>query len=98
MELHEEPAIYEKYITENKGNQIRLVVNTFRGVEYISLRRYYMDFSGEWMPSSEGVTFPIDLDSTKELFTGIAEIISLAESRDVIENYFGDLIKDIYVN
>ena len=98
MELHEEPALYEKYITEHKGSQVKLVVSTFRGVEYISLRKYYKDFSEEWLPSSEGVTFPIDLESTKELFVGLAEIISLAESRAVIEEYFGDLIKDIYVN
>lgn len=98
MEIYEEPEIYEHLIYEDeaKQNRIMLVVNEFRGIEYISVRKYYMDFYGEWMPSNQGCTFPIDLDSTKAMFVGLAEILSLAESREVIEKYFGDIIKETY--
>lgn len=98
MEIQNEPEIYEHLIYEDevKQNRVMLVVNEFRGIEYISVRKYYQDFEGEWMPSNQGVTFPIDIDSTKAMFIGLAEILSLAESREVIEEYFGDVIKEIY--
>ena len=38
------PSIYERVINETDTQQIRLVINTFRGVEYLSLRKYYLDF------------------------------------------------------
>jgi len=98
MELYEAPELYEKivYQDEAKENQVRLVVSSFKGVEYLHLRRYYMDFDEEWHPSSQGVAMPMDLDITVELFKGLAEIMSLAESRETIEEYFGDLIRDVY--
>ena len=46
MMLHEAPEIYEKIIseTEDGTEQIRLTINTFRGIEYLHLRKYYLDF------------------------------------------------------
>ena len=54
------PSIYERVINEKDNQQIRLVINTFRGVEYLSLRKYYLDFDEEWLPSKEGITMPVD--------------------------------------
>ena len=45
------PSIYERVINEKDNIQIRLVINTFRGVEYLSLRKYYLDFEEELLPS-----------------------------------------------
>ena len=53
------PSIYERVINEKDNQQIRLVINTFRGVEYLSLRKYYLDFDEEWLPSKEGITMPV---------------------------------------
>lgn len=90
--------IYSRVVFEDdyKQFQIRLTINEFRGVEYLHLRRYYLDFEEEWKPSSEGISMPIDFDNCRELFTGMAEIISLAETREVLEEEFGDLIKKLY--
>jgi hypothetical protein len=90
--------IYELIIHEDeqKQNQIRLVVNQFRGVEYISIRKFYMEFNGDWCHSNEGVTIPMDISNVKNLFKGLAEIMSLAESKEIIEEYFGDIVKEIY--
>ena len=51
MELHEAPAVYEHVIhyDEEKQTQVRVTVNTFRSVEYLSVRKYYMDFNEEFM-------------------------------------------------
>jgi hypothetical protein len=81
---------------ENGFNQLRLVVNRLRGIEYLHLREYYLDFDGEWCPSPRGLATPLDLNTVSELLTGLAEIISLAESREIIKEYFGDIINNIY--
>lgn len=99
MELYEAPESFERIIhyDEVKDHQVRLTVNTFRGIEYLHLRKYYLDFDEEWKPSSEGIAMPLDLNNSKELFIGLVEILSLAESKEVIQEHFADLIKDIYV-
>lgn len=100
MELYEAPTVYERVVYEDPYNntQIRLTVSTFRGVEYLGLRKYYLDFEENWCPSSEGVSMPIDFDNTRELFSGLVEILSLAESKDIIEEHFQDLIDALYYN
>jgi hypothetical protein len=94
-----EDEIYERLIHEDldKGTQVRLTLNNFRGVEYLHLRKYYQDFDETWKPSNEGIAVPIDLNNSRELFSGLVEILSLAEARQVIEEHFSDLIKDLYV-
>jgi hypothetical protein len=91
------PTIYERVINETATEQIRLVINTFRGVEYISLRKYYLDFDEEWLPSKEGITMPIDLENVQELFTGLVEILSLAESKSILESEFKEILDEIYL-
>ena len=53
------PSIYERVINEKDTEQIRLVINTFRGVEYLSLRKYYLDFDEEWVHLRKSNTEPI---------------------------------------
>ena len=98
MELHEAPEVYERVIhyDSEKGHQVRLTISTFRGIEYLGLRKYYLDFEEEWKPSKEGISMAIDFNNTRELFIGLTEILSLAESKEVIEEHFADLIQDIY--
>lgn len=92
-----EPSIYERVITEGATEQLRLVINTFRGVEYLSLRKYYLDFDEEWLPSKEGVTIPVDIENVQELFRGLVEILSLAESKAILEDEFKEILDEIYL-
>jgi hypothetical protein len=48
------------------------------------------------MPSKEGLAMPLDLTNSLELFIGLVEILSLAESKDVIQSNFKELLQDIY--
>jgi hypothetical protein len=91
------PAPYEKIIQQTDDEQIRLVVNEFRGVEYLSLRKYYLSFDEEWLPSRNGITMPIDFDNTRNLFEGLVDILSLAESKSVLEEQFKDQLDEIYL-
>tara|TARA_B100000902_G_scaffold52093_1_gene58781 strand:+ start:232 stop:540 length:309 start_codon:yes stop_codon:yes gene_type:complete len=99
IQLHEAPAVYEHVIhyDEEKQTQIRVVVSTFRGIEYLHLRKYYMDFDEEWKPTPDGIAMPLDFSNTRELFRALTEILSLAESKQIIEENFRDLIKSIYL-
>lgn len=99
MELHEAPEVYERIIHYDtaKEIQIRLTINTFRGIEYLHLRKYYLDFTEEWKPSSDGVAMPLDLSNSRELFTGLIEILSLAESKSILEEEFKDVLDELYI-
>lgn len=88
--------VYWKVIHETPDKQIRLVVNEFREVEYLHLREYYLDFEEVWLPSNKGVSMPITLENTKELFAGLLEILSLAESKALIHETFKELIEETY--
>jgi len=92
------PEIYERVIhyDEEKHIQIRLAIKEFRGIEYLHLRKYYQDFDEEWKPSTEGISVPLDFNNSRELFAGLVEIISLAESKEIIEEHFLDLIEGLY--
>lgn len=98
IELYQAPEAYSRVIhyDEVKEVQVRLTINTFRGVEYLHLRKYYMDFNEEWKPTPDGVAMPLDFSNSRELFSGLVEILSLAESKQLIEEHFSDLIEDIY--
>lgn len=98
MELYNAPEEYSRIVHYDtvKEQQVRLTVNTFRGIEYMHLRKYYLDFEEEWKPTPEGIAMPLDFDNSRELFSGLVEILSLAESKAVIEEHFLDLIKDLY--
>ena len=88
--------IYSRVIEDFGEKQIRLTINEFRDVEYIHLREYYQDFNEEWLPSKKGVSMPLTLDNTKELFAGLLEILSLAESKELILEHFKELMEQTY--
>ncbi len=84
------------HYNEAKELQVRLTINTFRGIEYLHVRKYYLDFTEEWKPSPEGVAMELDFNNSRELFSGLLEILSLAESKEIIEEHFKDYIDEIY--
>ena len=81
------------YYNEEKDIQVKLVINQFKDNVYLAIREYYRDFDGEWAPSNKGVSIPFEISSSRELFAGLVEILSLAESRQEIIENFEDLMK-----
>ncbi len=98
MDIDLTPEVYERTIWQDEQgfNQVRLTVNEFRGIEYLHVRKYFLDFEGEFHASNQGVALPLEVESTRELFRAVAEVISLAESKELIEEFFGDIIREIY--
>ena len=86
------------HVSEDGDYQVRLTVNTFRGKEYLHLRKYYMSFEEDWLPTKDGIAMPLDLDNSYQLFTGLVEILSLAESRDRVLEHFQDAFTETYIS
>lgn len=95
----EDVPLYEKEIHYDEKTQVKvfLTVNTFRGVEYLHLRKYYQDFDEEWKPTTDGVAMQLDFDNSRNLFEGLVEILSLAETKDILKTHFKDLLDKIYL-
>ena len=98
IELHEAPALYEKLIhyNEAKHEKVFLSINTFREVEYLSIRKYYLDFDEEWKPTKDGVSMVLDYENSKALFAGLVEILSLTEVKGILETHFKEVLDELY--
>ena len=92
--------IFSKTIFENseKGFQYRLTVSEFREVQYLHLRKYFLTYEGEWMPSKEGASIPASIQNIFAMLDGLIEICSQEESVDVITNYFSNKIIQLKSN
>lgn len=87
---------YEKLIEENleKGFQVRLVVNDFRDTTYFQLRKYFLSYEGEWVPSKEGVSIPASLENIYNVLDGLLDICAKGEGTDIIKKYAERLIDE----
>jgi len=99
MKLHEATELYEKVISENEEGteQVKLTINTFYDTEYLHLRKYYLDFDGDFKPSKDGIAMKLYFNNSKGLFEGLVEILSLAESKSILETHFKDILDEIYL-
>jgi hypothetical protein len=90
-------VLYEKVISENedKNSQLRLVVNEFRDVQYLHLRKYYQDYEGNWMPTKEGASMPYTIAGAYALLDGLIEIVATEESVDSINTHFAERLQSI---
>lgn len=88
--------LYEKLIEENceRGYQVRLVVNDFRGVTYIQLRKYFLSYEGDWIPSRDGVSIPASIENMYGLIDGLLDICAKAEGYEVIKHYAEKLLDE----
>lgn len=81
--------LYDRLIEENleKGFQVRLVINDFRDVTYIQLRKYFLSYEGDWTPSREGVSIPASLENIYSLLDGLLDICAKAEGEEIVRHY-----------
>jgi hypothetical protein len=86
---------YSKVIEENmeKGFQVCLVINEFKDTVYFQLRKYFLSYEGDWVPSREGVSIPASTENIYAILDGLFEICSKAEGQDIIKRYAEKLSK-----
>lgn len=89
--------LYEKLIFENeeKGFQYKLTVSEFREVQYLHVRKYFLSYEGEYVPTKEGASIPATIQNIFALLDGLIEICASEESVDVITEYFGNKISQL---
>ena len=87
---------FNKIIEENmdKGFQVRLVVNEFRDIEYIQLRKYFLTYEGDWQASREGISIPASMENIYALLDGLLDVCARAEGEDVIRHYADKILRD----
>ena len=80
---------YYKVISQNdyKAEQVRLALGDFKDVTYIQLRKYYLDYESNWVPSKVGITVPATLSNIYALLDGLMEICSKQEAIEIINHY-----------
>jgi Transcriptional Coactivator p15 (PC4) len=89
--------IYQKILhtDDDKGKQLRLVLNTFREVEYLHIRKYYLSFDEGYLPSKEGISMPGSISSVYALLDGLIEICSRAEGIDSLHKHLLDKLEEL---
>lgn len=89
--------VYERILFEHpdKGYQIRLVLNEFRDIEYLHLRKYFMSFDEGFVPTKEGVSIPVSIQSIHTLLDGLIEICAKAEGFDSIQTHLAEKILEL---
>ena len=92
--MHDEPELYEKLIYDNQDKfyQLRLVVNEFRGKQYVHIRKYFQTYEGDYQASREGISMEASIGNIFSLLDGLMEICSKEESVELIAKYFSDKI------
>lgn len=83
----EDTIEYIIIIHENlvKAEQVRLTLSTFKDTYYISLRKYYLSFEGEYLPSSDGVTIPATFEVMTNLINGVIDLAADNEGKQLLE-------------
>ena len=89
--------LYEKLIYENEAKfyQLRLTVSEFRGVQYVNVRKYFLSYEGDYIPSKEGISMEASMTNVLNLLDGLMELCSMEESKDIITKHFGERISDL---
>ena len=82
--------LYERLIEENldKGYQIKLVVNEFKDGVYLQLRKYFLSYEGDWIPSREGISVPASIENVHNILYGLFDICAKAEGKEVIDFFY----------
>ena len=90
--MSDEPELYEKLVYQNddKFYQLRLVVNDFKGKQYIHIRKYFLTYEGEYQASKEGISMEASISNIFSLLDGLIEIVSKEEATGLIDEYFSN--------
>jgi hypothetical protein len=70
--------------TDDGFEQVRLTVNEFRGLQYLHIRKYYLDFDGDWKPTKSGVAIPITINNVANIFNALTKMLAKSDVLHII--------------
>lgn len=88
LETEESNIVLDEIVCEipEKYIQWRLTVNIFREKEYLHLRKYFLDFEGEYVPSREGACIEVNIQRLANIVSALFKVLSEAEAvKEVVE-------------
>jgi len=80
--------VYEKCIHEAKDYNLMLTVSEFRGNTYLNIRKYFLSYEGEYIPSKEGISMEFGIENTLALLEGLLELVAEAGAKQVIVDLY----------
>lgn len=82
--------LYKKIIYDNQDKfyQLNLTVSEFREKFYVNVRKYFLSYDGEYIPSKEGISMEASISNVLSLLDGLIDIVSKEEAIDLIDDYF----------
>lgn len=92
--MSESNVLFEHTIHATAENLWKFTITSFRGEEYINIRKYFLSFEEEWVPLKEGVTIELTVDNARELFRALVKILALAEIEDIALSEFKELLNE----
>lgn len=92
-----ENIIMSEILSENEDGteQIRMTVNEFREVQYLHIRKYYLDFDESWQPTPKGIAIPITITSIVNMFNALAKLLAKSDVLHIILENCSDPIKEL---
>lgn len=89
---NEETEFYQKLVYDNQDKfyQLRLVVNEFRGKQYVHIRKYFQTYEGDYQASREGISMEASIGNILSLLDGLMEIVSKEEAAEMVAKHFGN--------
>lgn len=73
--------IFEKVVD---GKQLRVEVSTFKDKEYLHFRWWYESYDEGFLPSNEGVSMPVDLESAKIIMSELASLLTIKDLEEIL--------------
>lgn len=70
-----------------KGIQYRLAVTEFRGVNYLTVREWYITYDGDFAPTRNGFNVPYTLHTAGRFFHALKTLLSQAETLEEVRAY-----------
>ena len=82
--------LYKKIIYDNQDKfyQLNLTVSEFREKFYVNIRKYFLSYDGEHIPSKEGISMEASISNVLSLLDGLIDIVSKEEATNLIDDYF----------
>ena len=87
--------LYQRLIYENtdKFYRLYLTVSEFRDKYYLHIRKYFLSYDSEWVPSREGISLELGIDNISQLLLGLIEISTQAEALDAVQQVVQEHLK-----
>jgi hypothetical protein len=73
------------YEDKDKNFQWRITVSTFKDVQYLNIRKYFLTFEEDYQPTKEGMSIPLEVMSVFNLAGGLLDILSHSECETIKE-------------